>query len=78
MVKLADFGLARTFSMPMGKLTKDIATLWYRAPELMLGDDNYSIAIDMWAVGCIFAEMVLVKKPLFMGECQIDMLFKIF
>lgn len=68
MIKIADFGLARTFSMPMGKLTKDIATLWYRAPELMLGDDNYSISIDMWATGCIFAEMFL-KRPLFPGEC---------
>jgi serine/threonine protein kinase len=53
--------------MPMGKFTKDIATLWYRPPELMLGDDRYSISIDMWAVGCIFAEMI-TKKPIFMGD----------
>jgi serine/threonine protein kinase len=62
-VKIADFGLARSFNFPSGKLTRDIATLWYRAPELLLGDDYYSITIDIWAVGCIMAEMIR-KKPL--------------
>ena len=42
-LKIADFGLSRTFSMPLGKFTKEISTLWYRAPEIMMGDDNYSI-----------------------------------
>lgn len=43
----------------------------------MLGDDNYSISVDMWAVGCIFAEL-LTKKPFFQGDSQVDQLFKIF
>lgn len=66
-VKIADFGLSRTFNVPLGKFTRDIATLWYRPPELMLGDEDYSISIDMWAVGCILAELIL-KKPLFYGD----------
>ena len=63
-VKLADFGLARCFSFPMKKFTKEIATLWYRAPELMLGNENYSPAVDIWAVGCIMYEMY-TNVPLF-------------
>ncbi len=53
--------------MPLGKFTKDIATLWYRSPELMLGDENYSITIDIWAVGCIMGEIINLK-PLFLGD----------
>jgi serine/threonine protein kinase len=60
----------------MCKFTKEIATLWYRAPELMFGDDNYGTGVDIWAVGCIMAE-ILTNKPLLAGDCQIDMLFKI-
>lgn len=48
----------------MPKFTKEIATLWYRAPELMLGDDNYGTGVDIWAVGCIMAEC-LNGRPLF-------------
>ena len=75
-VKLADFGLARNFSFPIPKFTKEIATLWYRAPELMLGDDSYGTGLDIWSTGCIMAEMV-TSKPLFPGDSQIDTLFKI-
>ncbi|CAD8147291.1 unnamed protein product [Paramecium octaurelia] len=75
-IKLADFGLSRVFPFPMPKFTKEIATLWYRAPELMLGDDNYGTAVDIWAVGCIMAEC-LTGAPLFQGDSQVDMLFKI-
>lgn len=74
-IKLADFGLSRVFPFPLCKFTKEIATLWYRAPELMLGDDNYGTGIDIWGVGCIMAEM-LNNQPLFMGDSQVDMLFK--
>lgn len=74
-VKLADFGLSRVFQFPMPKFTKEIATLWYRSPELMLGDDNYGTGVDIWAVGCILAEC-LNGHPLFTGDSQIDMLFK--
>lgn len=52
-IKIADFGLSRTFSVPLGKFTKEISTLWYRAPEIMMGDENYSIQVDTWAVGII-------------------------
>eukprot|EP00825_Cyclidium_porcatum_P020675 TRINITY_DN23337_c0_g1_i1.p1 TRINITY_DN23337_c0_g1~~TRINITY_DN23337_c0_g1_i1.p1 ORF type:complete len:363 (+),score=49.90 TRINITY_DN23337_c0_g1_i1:147-1235(+) len=76
-VKICDFGLARTFSMPQGKFTREIATLWYRAPELMMGECYYSISVDIWALGCIFAE-IIKRGILFDGDSQIDMLYTIF
>lgn len=78
-IKIADFGLARSFNFPLKprNLTKEIVTLWYRAPELLLGEKQYSTAIDVWSVGCIFAEMIN-KCPLFMGDSQIDQIYKIF
>uniref|UniRef100_A0A914RZX4 Protein kinase domain-containing protein n=1 Tax=Parascaris equorum TaxID=6256 RepID=A0A914RZX4_PAREQ len=54
-----------------------IVTLWYRAPELLLGCQQYSMAIDIWSLGCIFAEMA-TKKPLFQGDSEIDQIFRIF
>jgi cyclin-dependent kinase len=54
-----------------------VVTLWYRAPEILLGGRQYSTGVDMWSIGCIFAEMVL-KKPLFPGDSEIDEIFKIF
>ena len=76
-VKIADFGLARVFQVPHGKYTKDVVTLWYRAPEILLGQEPYNSTLDVWAVGCILAEMLL-GKPLFGGDCEIDMLYRIF
>jgi cyclin-dependent kinase len=55
-----------------------VVTLWYRAPEVLLGSRHYSTAIDMWSVGCIVAEMVLQGHPLFPGDSEIDQIFKIF
>jgi serine/threonine protein kinase len=55
-----------------------VVTLWYRAPEVLLGSRHYSTAIDMWSVGCIFAEMVCKGAPLFPGDSEIDQIFKIF
>ena len=52
-------------------------TLWYRAPEILLGKKEYSLPVDMWSVGCIFAELV-ERRPLFMGDSEIDQIFKIF
>ena len=52
-------------------------TLWYRAPEILLGGRQYSTGVDMWSVGCIFAEMC-TRKPLFPGDSEIDEIFKIF
>ncbi|KAJ8607052.1 hypothetical protein MRB53_040561 [Persea americana] len=54
-----------------------VVTLWYRAPEVLLGGRAYSTGIDMWSVGCIFAEMC-TRKPLFPGDSEIDEIFKIF
>jgi len=77
-LKLADFGLARAFGIPMRTLTHEVVTLWYRAPEVLLGSRHYSTAIDMWSVGCIFAEMSMIGIPLFPGDSEIDQIFKIF
>jgi serine/threonine protein kinase len=76
-VKLADFGLARLSGLPNGPYTYEVVTLWYRAPELLLGANRYSAAVDVWSVGCIFAEMA-TGIPLFAGRSDIDQLFKIF
>jgi cyclin-dependent kinase 2 len=76
-LKIADFGLARAFSVPIRTLTHEIETLWYRAPEVLLGQKEYSLGVDIWAIGCIFAELH-ERKPLFMGDSEIDQIFKIF
>ena len=66
-VKLADFGLARLSAIPNGPYTFEVVTLWYRAPELLLGANRYSTAVDVWSIGCIFAEMAS-GMPLFPGR----------
>ncbi|EGF84005.1 hypothetical protein BATDEDRAFT_36412 [Batrachochytrium dendrobatidis JAM81] len=77
MLKLADFGLARAFGIPLRTYTHEVVTLWYRSPEILLGSKHYSTAVDIWSVGCIFAEMV-IKHPLFPGDSEIDEIFRIF
>lgn len=76
-LKLADFGLARAFGIPVRSFTHEVVTLWYRAPDVLMGSRNYSTPIDIWSVGCIFAEMVN-GKPLFPGTTDNDQLWKIF
>ena len=76
-IKVADFGLARAFGIPIKTLTHEILTLWYRAPEILLGQKEYSTPVDMWSIGLIFYEMAH-RKPLFTGDCEIDQIFKIF
>ena len=76
-VKIADFGLSRMFSRPQGQHTQEVVTLWYRAPELLLGAQRYDTPVDVWSVGCILAEMA-TARPLFPGDSEIDQLFKIF
>ena len=76
-LKIADFGLGRPFCLPIGSLTPEIQTLWYRAPELLLGAQTYTTSVDMWAVGCVIAEMVL-GKALFCEKSEIGQLFVIF
>lgn len=68
-LKICDFGLARTSNVKGQFMTEYVVTRWYRAPELLLCCDNYGTSIDVWSVGCIFAEL-LGRKPVFPGtEC---------
>lgn len=76
-LKLADFGLARTFQVPLPQYTHEVVTLWYRAPEILLGEKKYSHTVDSWSVGCIIPEMAS-RQPLFPGDCEIDELYQIF
>ena len=76
-LKLADFGLARSVSTPLPKYTHEVVTLWYRAPEILLGSALYSSGVDLWAMGCIFAEAA-TGHPVFAGDSEIDTLFKVF
>lgn len=76
-LKICDFGLARQYGSPLKPYTHLVVTLWYRAPELLLGAKEYSTAIDMWSLGCIMAEL-LSKQPLFNGKTEFDQLDKIF
>ncbi|XVE92202.1 hypothetical protein REPUB_Repub01dG0076500 [Reevesia pubescens] len=76
-LKICDFGLARQYGSPLKPYTHLVVTLWYRAPELLLGARQYSTAIDMWSLGCIMAEL-LSKEPLFNGKTEFDQLDKIF
>lgn len=77
-VKLGDFGLARNFNMPMRCYTHEVVTLWYRAPEILLGTKFYGTGVDIWSLGCIFAEMINRGQTPFQGDSEIDQLFKIF
>ncbi|KAK9503490.1 hypothetical protein O3M35_010035 [Rhynocoris fuscipes] len=74
-VKLADFGLAKTYDFQM-RLTSVVVTLWYRSPEVLLGSP-YATPVDIWSVGCIMAEMIK-RGPLFAGSSEGDQLDKIF
>lgn len=77
-LKLADFGLARSFSAQHAhKYTTEVITIWYRSPEILLGSVQYSLPVDMWSVGCIIGEMAL-GKALFPGDSEIDTVFRIF
>ncbi|XP_027335323.1 cyclin-dependent kinase G-2 isoform X3 [Abrus precatorius] len=76
-LKICDFGLSRQYGSPLKPYTPVVVTLWYRAPELLLGAKEYSTAIDMWSVGCIMAELI-GKEPLFKGKSELEQLDKIF
>jgi len=76
-LKVGDFGLAREYGSPLKEYTPVVVTLWYRAPELLLGIKEYSTPIDVWSVGCIFGEL-LTMKPLFNGKNEVEQLDKIF
>ncbi|XP_010677923.1 cyclin-dependent kinase G-2 isoform X2 [Beta vulgaris subsp. vulgaris] len=76
-LKICDFGMSRQYGSPLKPYTALVVTLWYRAPELLLGAKGYSTALDMWSVGCIMAEL-LTNKPLFDGKTEFEQLDKIF
>ncbi len=77
LIKLADFGLARYFSMTSSEYTIPIQTLHYRAPEVCLGSSFYGPPVDIWGAGCVFAEL-MESIVLFSGDSEIDEIFKIF
>eukprot|EP00466_Bigelowiella_natans_P017219 jgi/Bigna1/43187/e_gw1.73.28.1 len=75
-LKLCDFGFARNLGRPGAKYTDYVATRWYRAPELLVGDEEYSTPVDVWAVGCLFGE-ISNGAPLFPGESDLDQLYHV-
>jgi cyclin-dependent kinase 7 len=80
-MKLADFGLARMYGTPKTRLSPEAITLWYKPPELLLGASEYSSAVDIWSVGCVFAELLL-RRPFLQGNhtdiSQLDTIFQVF
>ena len=76
-LKLADFGLARAFGIPVNTFSNEVVTLWYRAPDVLLGSRTYNTSIDIWSAGCIMAEMYS-GRALFPGTTNEDQLLKIF
>lgn len=69
--------MSRKYGIPLGRYTEVVCTLWYRAPEVLLGAVEYGPAVDMWSVGCLMAEF-LTKQPLFPGQRELDQLDRIF
>ncbi|KAI9347203.1 kinase-like domain-containing protein, partial [Zopfochytrium polystomum] len=76
-LKLADFGLARDFGEYGRPMTSQVVTRWYRAPELLLGGQHYGYGVDIWAIGCIFAELML-RTPYLAGDSDLGQLQTIF
>ncbi|EDQ89694.1 uncharacterized protein MONBRDRAFT_25292 [Monosiga brevicollis MX1] len=79
-LKLADFGLARPYGVPVRSYSHEVVTLWYRAPDVLLGATGYDTSIDMWSAGCILAEMANKGSPLFPGtsvQDQLDLIFRV-
>lgn len=72
MLKIADFGLAKSFIAKRRRpLTNRVVTLWYRAPELLLGSTDYGVGIDLWSAGCLLAELFL-GKPILPGRTEVE------
>ena len=76
-LKLCDFGLARTFGLPLNNFTHEVMTLWYRAPEILLNQEKYSPVVDIWSAGHVIATMIQ-GDAIWRGENEIDMIFRIF
>ena len=77
LLKIADFGLARAFAVPVPAYTHEVVTVWYRPPEILLGAKLYSVPVDLWSIGCVIGE-IATGAPLFAGDSEIDTIFKIF
>lgn len=77
LLKLGDFGLARAFGIPVNTFSNEVVTLWYRAPDVLLGSRTYNTSIDIWSAGCIMAEMY-TGRPLFPGTTNEDQIVRIF
>lgn len=75
-VKLCDFGFARLLTGPGDEYTDYVATRWYRAPELVVGDAQYGPPVDVWAIGCVFGEL-LNGEPIWPGKSDVDQLYHI-
>lgn len=75
-VKICDFGLSRTIHQPLRPYSQEILTLWYKAPELCINNSNYSVGVDTWAIGCIFAELAM-GSPLFVCQTASELLLMI-
>lgn len=79
MLKIADFGLSRFWNevnAKAGRYTNKVVTLWYRSPELLLGSTSYDFSLDVWSIGCIFAEL-LTGRPILQGKTEIDQVRRI-
>ena len=76
-LKIGDFGLSKAQEFPLQQMTKEIMTLWYRAPEVILNNLSYSPVIDLWSAGVIIFQM-LTGEVMFAGNSDIDMIFRIF
>ncbi|XP_011407715.1 PREDICTED: cyclin-dependent-like kinase 5 [Amphimedon queenslandica] len=77
-LKLADFGLARAFGIPVRLFSAEVVTLWYRPPDVLMGAQVYNTSIDMWSAGTIFAELANAGRPLFPGSDVDEQLKRIF
>ena len=75
-IKIADLGMGRTYCLPIRPYSLEVVTLNYRAPELLLGAQEYGTSIDIWSIGCIFAELIL-GQVFFKGDSNLDMIFRI-
>ncbi|KAL0282944.1 UNVERIFIED_CONTAM: Cyclin-dependent kinase G-1 [Sesamum angustifolium] len=76
-MKICDFGLSRNFARECRSYCPDVGALWYKAPEILIGAETYSCAIDMWSVGCIMAELLL-KEVLFKRRCDLEQIAQIY
>ena len=76
-LKIADFGLARASGIPVNDYSNEVVTLWYRPPDVLLGNRTYGTSIDIWPAGCIMAEMLL-GRPLFPGRTEVEQVQQIF